>query len=313
MEVCTHTPQELTINSYDPTRTTVLRNQFVRDSNRRFNELTAVIKLAVDDQDCFGLRQGTVRTFQMTPPGAGAFAFPRSTDKVTAFMKWLQDQIDRGLLQTAELQQVGVGVESAWTNKYILDSYKRGVQRARYEMGKAGFDVPSIDATGGIGISFSTPFHLDRVGLLYTRVFSELKGITAAMDQQISRVLAQGMTDGDGPGLLARKLVSTINGTGMGKLGIRDSLGRFIPAKRRAEIMARTEVIRAHHQATVQEYRNWGLEGVVVKAEFSAAGDERVCNQCADLDGSVYTLDEIEKMIPVHPQCRCIALPYKVK
>jgi len=326
MEVCTHNHQEITINAYDPTRTTALRNAFARDIKRRYKELTDVIKKAVDEQDCFGLRQGTIRTFQMTPPGAGVFAFPRSADKVSAFMRWLQEQVDKGLLEVGEFQQIGVGVESAWTNKYILDSYKRGVIRSRYELQKAGFGIPSIDKTGGIAISMATPFHIDRLGLLYSRAFSELKGITAQMDQQISRVLAEGIANGDNPRLLAKKLVSTINGIGRDKLGLDISYTRispktgeeivvkyFMPAERRAEIMARTEVIRAHHQAMIQEYRNWALEGVYVKGEWKTAGDDRVCKKCAELEGHVYTLDEIEPMIPYHPQCRCIALPYLVK
>ena len=301
-----HTHQGISVYSYDPTRTTTLRKAFVTALNKRFNELTRVIRETVYTNDAFGLGPGvefTPLTFQMVAASPGAFNFPRSADKVEAFMKWLQVQVDSGMISVLELDQVGVGVEGAWTNKYIQDSYKRGIIRARYEMKKVGFDVPSIEATGGIDIAFGTPFHMDRVGLLYSRTFSELKGITATMDQQISRVLAQGIADGDNPLLLARKLVSSINGSGMGELGLKDTLGRFIPAKRRAEIMARTEIVRAHHQATIQEYRNWAVEGVVVKAEWMTAGDNRVCNQCADMEGSVFTLDVIEKMIPLHPQC----------
>jgi SPP1 gp7 family putative phage head morphogenesis protein len=96
----------------------------------------------------------------------------------------------------------------------------------------------------------------------------------------------------------------------MGDLGITDTLGRFIPAARRAEILARTEIIRAHHLGTIQEYRNQGLLNIVVKAEWKTAGDDRVCTKCASLEGKVFTLDEIEPMIPAHPNCRCIALPY---
>jgi len=322
IETAEHIHHDISVYSYDPTRTTTLRKAFVMASNKRFDELTRVIKETVYTNDAFGLGTEaniTPLTFQMTAAPPGAFAFPRSADKVEAFMRWLQVQIDTGWISVLELDQVGVGIEGAWTNKYIRDSYQRGITRARYEMTKAGFDVPRLEATGGIEIAFNTPFHLDRVGLLYSRVFSELKGITSQMDQQISRVLAQGMADGDNPRLLARKLVSTINGTGMGELGITDSLGRFIPAKRRAEIMARTEIIRAHHQATIQEYRNWALEGVYVKAEWVTAGDARVCDRCKDQakdeDGNniIYTLDQIEAMIPLHPQCRCIALPYRVR
>ena len=170
--------------------------------------------------------------------------------------------------------------------------------------------MPTIDQTGGIGVVMMGPIHMDRLGLLFTRVFNDLKGITAAMDMQISRVLAQGIADGDGMRVLARKLVSTINGTKMGELGITDTLGRFIPAQRRALILARTEIIRSHHLATIQEYRNWGLMGVTVKVEWSTAKDDRICEKCASMEGRVFTLDEIEPLIPLHPQCRCTTIPY---
>jgi len=296
-------------NNYDPTRTTALRNAFVRDVRRRFGELVSVVRQTVDKNDCFGLR--SPHTLQMTVPGgAGVFNFPRSQDKVTAFMDWLNLQVERGILSVGEMRQIGTAIDELWTNKYIFDSYKRGVIRARYEMQKAGYDVPTIEQTGGIAISMGGPVHLDRLGLLYTRTYSDLKGITAAMDTQISRILAQGIADGDAPRLLARKLVAEINGTGMGDLAIKDTLGRFIPAQRRAEMLARTEIIRAHHQATMQEYMNWRVEGVVVKAEFMTAGDDRVCSRCQALEGQVFTLEEAMNLIPVHVNCRCICLPF---
>jgi len=227
-----------------------------------------------------------------------------------AFMKWLQEQVDKGILEVGAYQQIGRGVNDAWTNLYILDSYKRGIIRARSELKKAGLDIPSVDASGGIEIVMGLPMHVDRVGLLFTRVFNDLKGVTTAMDTIISRVLAQGLADGDGPAFLARKLVASINGTGMGDLAVKDALGRYMPAMDRAVLIARTEIIRAHHVATIMEYRNWGLEGIRVKAEWNTAGDDRVCPLCMALEGKVFTLDEIEPMIPLHPGCRCIALPW---
>lgn len=300
---------EVQRRSYDPTNTTALRNLFASDMNRRFKAIMAGIVTGVYKNDCFGLKRG-LHTLQVVPPAKEAFAYARSSEKVAKFMEWLQRQINAELVTVVNISQVGTSVESVWMNKYIYDSYKRGVMRARYEMIKQGMQIPSIDDAGGIEIVMGTPFHLDRVGLLFTRVFSDLKGITEVMDYQISRILAQGMIDGDAPRLLARKLVSAIDGTNMGTLGITDTLGRFIPAKRRAEILARTEIIRAHHLATIQEYRNWGVLNIEVKAEWKTAGDDRVCNKCSSLEGKIYTLDEIEPMIPLHPQCRCIALPY---
>ena len=296
---------------YDPTHTTAIRNAFARNAKRRFTELALVVAEAILKQDCFGLKKESMVIQQMNPPAYRSFAFLRDSEKVEAFMQWLQDQVNKGVLELRQFRQIGQAIEYAWTDMYILDSYKRGIVRARYELKRAGLDVPSVDDSGGIdAVLNGTPFHLDRVGLLFTRVYSDLKGITDAMDAQISRILSQGMIDGDGPALLARKLVAAINGTGAGDLGITDIIGRFIPAKRRAEMLARTEIIRAHHLATIQEYRNWGLEGVRVQAEWSTAGDDRVCERCQPLEGKLFTLDEIEDKIPLHPQCRCIALPH---
>ena len=44
--------------------------------------------------------------------------------------------------------------------------------------------------------------------------------------------------------------------------------------------------------------------------DFTPLLPDRVCPKCEALDGKIFTLDEIEPMIPLHPQCRCIALPY---
>ena len=319
-EVNTHTSHKPTLSvyrreqQYDPTRTTQLRNAFASDLKKRFRRLRGLIRKAVVDQDVFGMRTGVsgYKNFMVhNVPPAQAFAFTRSQEKISGFMQWLQRQADRELLTIGTMPQAGGAIDTAWTNMYVADSYKRGVMRANYEMGKAGYSVPNIQQQGGIDAVMGTPFHMDRVGVIYSRVFEELKGITSQMDTQISRVLAQGMIDGDGPALLARKMNAVIRGGGA-DLGITDSLGRFIPAERRAVIMARTEVIRAHHLGMMREYRNWELEGVYIKAEHSTAGDERVCLQCSGMEGDEYTLEQAENAIPVHPQCRCIALPKAV-
>ncbi|MHA2067997.1 MAG: phage minor head protein [Candidatus Thorarchaeota archaeon] len=314
----------VTYANVDPTRTTSLRNAFARDMKRRFKELTKAIRIGVVDEDAFGLGLAgapyRVMVQQVNTPGEGAFAFPRSVDKISSFMRWLETQVENGILTTGEFDQVGVGIEGAWTNRYILDSYKRGMLRARQEMKKQGANIPAIDPSTQFIAGFGMPLHIDRLGVLYTRVFSELKGITATMDQIISRILTQGIADGDNPRLLARKLVAAIDGTGAGELGLDISyihprtgqeVNYFIPARRRAEIMARTEIIRAHHQAMIQEYMNWGVEGVTILAEWKTAGDHRVCERCEAHEGETFTLEVAMNMIPLHPQCRCLALPYR--
>lgn len=300
------------IFSYDPTRTTTLRNAFVRAMNKRFDALTKVIREAVIDRDCFGLEEEVLVLAELQSPNHRAFAFTRLEQKVQAFLDWLKLQEERGLLETATYYHIGESIEEAWTNTYIVDSYRRGVIRARSEMKKAGYNVPTIEESGGLDAIMGSPFHVDAMGYVFTRAFQQLKGISVAMDSQISQVLAQGLVDGDGPRLIARKLLATINGAGVGDLGITDTLGRFISARRRAQTLARTEIIRAYHIANIQEYKNWRVLGVTVIAEWSTAGDERVCDECASMHGNRYTLEEIEHMIPRHPNCRCVAVPIEV-
>lgn len=309
------------ISRQDPTRTLTLRNQFAADMASRFIALRGAIRTAIVTEDVLGLVNPTEIISEqpiiilvsppLSTPGDKAFAFQRSGEKVSSFMEWLRRQEQRGILQIDEFSQVGVGIEGAWTNKYIQSSYQQGIKRARQEMIKAGMDIPTIAESGGIGSVFNQPFHIDRVGLLFIRTFEDLKGTTDAMNQQLSRVLSEGMAQGQNPNTIARLLNKTISGSG-GTLELTDTLGRFIPAQRRAKIIARTEIIRAHHQATIQEYRNFAVAGVRVIAEFRTAGDDRVCAQCEALEGETFTLKEADTIIPLHPQCRCIMIPIPV-
>jgi SPP1 gp7 family putative phage head morphogenesis protein len=77
----------------------------------------------------------------------------------------------------------------------------------------------------------------------------------------------------------------------------------------RARTLARTEVIGSHAAATLNSFREAGLVGVKVLAEFATAGDAQVCEQCAALEGQIYSMEKAEGLIPVHPNCRCTFIP----
>ncbi len=113
------------------------------------------------------------------------------------------------------------------------------------------------------------------------------------MDMKIGRILAEGLARGDGPMAIARELAEAVEGVGI----------------MRARTLARTEIIRAHADASLSSYREAGLEGVSVQAEFSTARDDAVCPECEALEGQVFSLDAAQGIIPVHPNCRCAFLP----
>lgn len=280
---------------FDPTRTLTLRKAFVADMDRRFNALKKLIQQSIVDNDCFGLVTPATTFSALAVATQGQFRFERTAAKVEAFMRWLQEQEKAGVLELVQKSRIGAPVEALWANIYIDTAYQRGIRRGRAELRKQGVDIPTFgdrQLRDPVIAAFNQPIHADRVGLIYSRVFSDLKGITSAMDTQISRVLAQGLAEGRGPRELARVINDRVD-----KIGIT-----------RARTLARTEVVRAHHAANVQEYRNAGLEGVTVMVEWSTAG-YNVCPVCQPLQGKKFTLDEIEFMIPKHPNCRCVAIP----
>jgi SPP1 gp7 family putative phage head morphogenesis protein len=261
---------------------------------RRFGRLKLAILDALITKDVLALAPRTPQVLEELQPRA--FEFSRSADKITKFMKWLKE-MERKEILTTEMRPGTFMGEEPWTNVYVQSAYQRGISRARAELRKKGYDVPPTTGFTPMGrnpitVAMNQPFHADRLAMVYTRTFSELQGITDAMDQQISRVLAQGMVEGRSAQDITRMITDRV-----------DSIGIT-----RARTLARTEVIVAHHQATINEYEQWGVSGVSVEAEWLTAG-YNVCPLCAQLSRKIYSLEEIRGMIPAHPNCRCVAIP----
>jgi len=309
-EICNNSDLHVNVRQYDPTHTLTLRNSFVSKMNARFKRVAAAVTEAVVDKDCFGLKEPEMGTFAYVP-GYRAFAYLTKAEKITAFVTWLRQVEDAVILEMQYDQQLH---QNPWSNLYLAHAFQQGTKRAQQEVLKAGrgrvIETPD-------GMVLINPMQLEKLQVIFTRAFSDLRGITNSMDEQISRILAQGLFDGQAPKVLAKMINSAIIGGGE-SLGMDikyiDKAGRrvsyFMPGRRRAEILARTEIIRAHHVATISEYRNWEVYGVYILAEWATAGDARVCPECDSLQGTIWSLDEIENLIPLHPQCRCIALPY---
>lgn len=299
----------------DPTRTTALRRSFVAQINRRFGRLRRDIRISIVNNDCFGL-ENTLAT--LSPAEARQFAFTRTIDKVDNFMRWLEEQENLYILTKGEeglraFVRPGTrfGVEGAWTDLYIERAYAQGVTRGRQELKRAGYNVQTVEEdTRTVAALMNQPFHADRLGVLYTRTFEDLKSVTQFMNARIRRSISQGLTagltqgiaEGLSPRRIARNLYNDV-ANHVDKIGIT-----------RARMIARTEIIRAHHVANVQEYRQASADmEVEIQAEWSTAGDDLVCPICAGYEGTKYSLDGIEDMLPAHPNCRCVAIPVPVE
>lgn len=74
---------------------------------------------------------------------------------------------------------------------------------------------------------------------------------------------------------------------------------RLEVSRENAYRLVRTETAHAQVYAQTQRYKEYGF----TKGRFLASPD--CCHECQEHDGEVYTLEELEKMLPVHPRCRC--------
>ena len=73
-------------------------------------------------------------------------------------------------------------------------------------------------------------------------------------------------------------------------------------AQQRARMIARTEINSVKNQARLQAYKDNNIEWV----DIITQRDNKVCSDCLALEaGNPYPINEIDGVLPVHPNCRC--------
>jgi len=275
---------------YDPTRTTTLRGQYSREMRRRFYALRSLIIAAVAERDVFGLSTTMPMSFNAAAlttnalPEAQAWRFATSDEKIRSFNRWLSKEVEDGILEVD-------GTGKPWTAKYVNSAYRKGSVRSYSEAHKEEMaespEFYSGRRTQFLESSFAQPERLSKLKLLYTRSYEDLKGITSAMSQKISRTIADGLGKGLNPRVIARALSKDVTGI----------------TRQRALTMARTEVIYAHAEGQLDSFEEMGVEDLTVMSEWGTAGDDRVCPKCSAMEGTVFTIDEARGLIPAHANC----------
>jgi SPP1 gp7 family putative phage head morphogenesis protein len=270
--------------SADPTKTKTLRSEHESEYYNRFRQLKGQLRTAIVERDTLHLGAQRARNAQPNPRD---YKFLSDAEKRKRFEAWLGKQIDNGVLVVESPDGARQG--NHYSAPYIRKAYAKGVRHAGIEARKRGYDVDEES----LADIFNTPVHRQKLEQLHTRVFENLNGITADMSDEIGDELATALSEGTNP----RRAASSINDL-VDKVGLT-----------RARLLARTEIIHAHAEGTLDRLGRDGFEKVTADVEFSTAGDSRVCSICASLGGNTYTLEEARGRLPVHPQCRCAWLP----
>ena len=85
---------------------------------------------------------------------------------------------------------------------------------------------------------------------------------------------------------------------------VKDLRLRLSIVKSRADVIARTESLRAYATASNKYYAANGIDLVL----FYTTSDDRSCAVCAARAGRIYKRSEIK--VPLHPRCRCTLSPW---
>jgi SPP1 gp7 family putative phage head morphogenesis protein len=278
----------------DPTRTVTLRNRFRGELLSRFNRLRYEIVKVIEDDDIFGLKGPSRSAPEVMIGNAREWRFFSLPGKVSAFNSWLRTKI-----QTTILDPLSAGRRTL--RAYIEEGLQKGAGRsyddfkdkpqARFKPGEGAFYEGS--KRDFLKNSFRQPVAAEKVELLVSRTFEELKGVTDAMAQGIARTLADGLVQGKSPRDIAKDLTAQVDGVG----------------KKRAELLAHTEIIRAHADGQLIAIEAMGVTELGVEVEWLITPDKKLCPKCRALKGVTFSIEEARGLIPRHPRCRCSFAP----
>lgn len=275
--------------SFDPSKTTTLRQAFMRSMARRILALKRGIRKWLVEEDEPGLVPW--KPFKLSIHKK-TFQFTSSPDKILAFRQWFQRQVNEGILEVDQREQ-------PWSNEYVNSAYRKGLVHSYLE-GKRGLltDARAYSATERefLREAFASPETTSKIQMIYTRTYNNLKGFSDAMSTQTSRILADGLAKGLHPEQIAEDMFFSIDGL----------------SQKRAMVIARTEVIHAHAEGQLDGYEKLGVEQVGAEVEWSTAGDSRVCERCSTMEGVIYKIEEARGKIPLHPNCRCAWIPIEL-
>ena len=249
----------------DPSRTITLRKQFIAEMNKRFRVLRGEIFNLIVTLDVFGLTDNVDPLIAALQPTLNQtfqeWRFETDSRKLDLFNNWFKERIDAGVLTVANNAE-------PWTNEFVDSAYRKGVIRAytdtHVEQLADNLDFFQGTKAEFLRQAFDGPIAVNKIRLLQTRTFNTLKGVTESMGTQMNIILADGLAAGVHPRVIAREMNKRIEGI----------------TKARARTIARTEIIHAHAEGQLDSFERIGVEELGAIAEFSTAGDDRVCVRC---------------------------------
>lgn len=262
----------------DPTRTLTLRNKTISEINRRYNELKGLVNASIVHNRAFHVNADPL------PPDA--FSGLDRGEAIAAWNVWLAETINEVILDVPPKTPLVFTppfetLQTQWLVASILEGYRRGAVTEHRNL-KRTIDVLGV-------ISLANPLHTATTRIIAASDYTALKGITRTMADQMTQVLAQGLIEGKGAAEIARNINNRV-----------DKIGKV-----RSRLLARTEIVNAYNQASINEDEiAEGVVGEEIVEKWITAGDERVRTSHVGRDGNFYSKKRARALVG-EPNCRC--------
>ncbi|MDP2361618.1 MAG: minor capsid protein [bacterium] len=186
---------------------------------------------------------------------------------------------------TKEMAKAGVGGTLAKLGVLKAGGYKALDQAGREALAEGAFSLFPADA-----FDFLSGYQLQLLGKLSDDLVAGIKGAVQV-----------GIAQGEGPAKIARRIGGIVKNPDEFRQAGKTV---FKTVQQRAELIARSETMRAYNQGALKFEAKLGVKSVF----WLTAGDERMCPECEPLDGKEYPLTSLPSQ-PLHPACRCTHTP----
>jgi len=257
----------------DPAGVLVDQKKFYDDMHRRFIVMKDTVNKEVLQQDGLGLTNAVLLS-------SGSMNGVTDSERLLAFDSWMAGLIASTILFNGEAEA------AKWTDSYLIQAWDKGAHHAVSQLEDPELDQEPSDLPETLSIATAAGAV---AAVLLTNAWSEMEGIAAGLKQRASRAVTDGLLKKQNPKQITEALQSVINET----------------ENRRASVLVHMETMRAAIRGATQTLRLNRISSVRVIAEWQTMQDARVCPQCRANEGKVFSLEEIEALIPLHVMCRC--------
>lgn len=282
-----------TPNIIDPTQQAGREKRAYADFRRRLKAIYAEINERVI---------GALNPREIALNGARSFILNRDTfyyyeldrsqlDNLDAI---IAEIIDRIMMQRKDQYEV-------WMEEYTAQAYQQGTGYAWSSLGVQS-EIYSR-AYSDLAYVLMTPEYRNRIGIVTSRTFNDMRGFTDELIATSRRILGDTIANGESPRAAAQKL----------KGYLVDTEGTQKKAASRAATIARTELGVAYRSSVMDEsMRTSTALGLTTKLMWVSALMATTRQWHADRHGKLYTREEVAEFYSKNSNainCRCSQVP----